>query len=159
MKQSITMNLKMAEIIFDIQNKTYLTGRSLSPGISPAHIANMQANSDEENESQVLRSITTAVSKLRNYMSEYLDEAEDTCNNECYKSGDNISLTLNMPANFNGAVVKVLAQAAHDYIVNKSIHDWFGITAKGETIDYDVKAVESLKVIEEALNKRVRPTR
>lgn len=51
MKKSINLELKMSELIYDIQNKTYLTGRSLSSGSNHSHVANMQANDDDENES------------------------------------------------------------------------------------------------------------
>ena len=69
MKQQITVQLKMSELIYDIQNKTYLTGRSVSDGSNLSHVANMQANDDDENAAQILRSITMAESKLRNRLS------------------------------------------------------------------------------------------
>lgn len=159
MKQSINLQLKMSELIFDIQNKTYLTGRSISNGTPTSHIANMQANDDEENESQILRSITNAAAVLRNRLAEYLNSEGTSCGNESLSVSDNISMSLDMPSNFNPGVSKTIGEAAHEFIVAMAIADWFAITAKGETSDYSKVAEKSLAVIEEALCKRVRPTR
>lgn len=159
MKQSINLQLKMSEIIYDIQNKTYLTGRSISNGMPTSHIANMQANDDDENAAQILRSITMAVALLRNRFAEYLDGDDITSNNDILKATDNISFALSMPSNFNGNVAQTIGEAAHQFIVAKAICDWFAITAKGETSDYNEVADQSLKVIEETLCKRSRPSR
>lgn len=159
MKQSINLQLKMSEIIYDIQNKTYLTGRSLSNGNVTSHIANMQANDDDENAAQILRSVTMAVSVLRNRLGEYLSSSETLSNNEILSESDDISFALYMPSNFNGNVTKTIGEVAHQFIVATAIADWFSITAKGETSDYSAIAEASLKVLEETLCKRSRPTR
>lgn len=159
MKKSIQLKLKMSELIYDIQNKTYLTGRSLSDGENHSHVANMQANDDDENEAQILRSITSAYSVLRNRLSEYLETDDVDTGNDSLKSSDSIVLTLMMPSNFNSSVTKTIGEAAHQFIVATSIADWFAITAKGETTDYSAVAASSLNILEEALCKRSRPVR
>ena len=159
MKQTVTISLSMSEIIFDIQNKTYLTGRSVSEAGNPAHIANMQANDDDENSAQILRSVTTAAARLRNRLSEYLEDGELTANNDSMTEKDSLSFALKMPSNFNPSVTKTLSQAAHQFVVSSAIADWFAITAKGETADYSITAEQSLKNLEEALCKRSRPSR
>lgn len=159
MKKTLTLTLKMSEIIYDVQNKTYLTGKALNNGENHSHIATMQANDDEENASQVLRSITMAVAMLRNRLSEYLDTGSSSSGNEMMEPDDNLELTLSMPSNFNNAVGRVVGEAAHQFIVSTAVADWFAITAKGETFDYTVSAVKALEVLEEALCKRSRPSR
>lgn len=159
MKQTVNVQIKLAEIIYDIQNKTYLTGRSLSDGSRPAHIAHMQANDDDENEAQILRSVTMANSLLRNRLSEYLHEELTASSNEALTLEDNIVYSLEMPGNFNASVSKAIGQAAHQFIVATAIADWFAITAKGETADYTSAASEALQVLEETLCRRSRPKR
>ena len=119
----------------------------------------MQANDDDENEAQVLRSITSAYSMLRNRLSEYMEETDSTSDNESLKSGDAIVIALKMPSNFNPAVAKTIGEAAHQFIVASAIADWFAITAKGETSDYTSTASLALNTLEEALCKRSRPSR
>ena len=159
MKKTINLELKMSELIFDIQNKTYLTGRSLSDGSNNYHVANMQANDDDENESQILRSITNAYAILRNRLAEYLDSDDNSSDNNSLKTTDTLMLMLAMPSNFNPASAKTIGEAAHQFIVSTSVADWFAITAKGETNDYSLVAEASLKTLEEALCKRSRPKR
>lgn len=159
MKKSITLELKMSELIYDIQNKTYLTGRALSGSSNHAHVANMQANDDDENEAQILRSITMAVSTLHNRLAEYLDISSTSSNNDSLTLSDSVTLMLQMPSNFNPSVTKSLGEAAHQFIVSSAIADWFAITAKDETADYTTAASSALLVLEEALCKRSRPKR
>ena len=159
MKSPVSLNLKMSELIYDVQNKTYLTGRSLNDGTNHTRIANMQANDDDENSAQILRSITMANSVLRNRLSEYIESSDVTTNNDSLSTDEDITFTLSMPSNFNGAVTKTLGEAAHQFIVATAIADWFAITAKGETYDYSGVAEESIRVIEDSLCKRSRPVR
>ena len=157
--KTISIDLDISEIIYDIQNKTYLTGRSVSDGSNPAHVAHIQANDDDENAAQILRSITMAYSVLRNKFGEYLEGGETTATNEILNTKTKLNLSLKMPSNFNSGVVATIGEAAHQFIVASSVADWFAITAKGETSDYTVVAEASIKVLEEALCKRVRPVR
>lgn len=159
MKQTLSLKLKMGEIIYDVQNKTYLTGKSLENGENHAHVANVQANDDDENAAQVLRSITMAAAVLRNRLSEFMGGSASSATNDIMKETDDVVFTLAMPSNFNTAVAQTLGEAAHQFIVATAIADWFAITAKGETTDYSVTAEASMKVIEEALCKRNRPIR
>ena len=159
MKQPVNLQIDMSEIIFDIQNKTYLTGRSASDDTNHAHIAHMQANDDDENAAQILRSVTLACMTLRNRLGEYLELDDLNSTNDSLTAGDNITLVLKMPSNFNTSVSKTIAQAAHQFIVASAIADWFAITAKGETADYTAVARASLELLEQTLCKRKRPQR
>ena len=157
--KSITLKLNLSEIIYDVQNKTYLTGRSCSDGSNHSHVAHIQANDDEENAAQILRSITMAWAVLRNRLAEFIEEGGTTASNESLTQSEEMLLQLNMPSNFNTGVTNALGEAAHQFIVATAISDWFAITAKGETSDYTGVAKESLAVLEEAVCKRVRPER
>lgn len=81
-KKSITMTLYVSELVFDIQNKTYLTGRSRQTGTNHEEVANMQANDDDENASQILRSIQNAFTTLKTKLAEWLDEDGTTATDE-----------------------------------------------------------------------------
>lgn len=81
-KKTITMTLFVSELVYDIQNKTYLTGRSRQTGTNHEEVANMQANDDDENASQILRSIQNAFGTLKTKLSEWLDEDGTSSTNE-----------------------------------------------------------------------------
>lgn len=158
-KKSIAITLYMSELIYDIQNKTYLTGRSRNSGTNHEEVANMQANDDDENANQIVRSIGNAFSNLKTKLSEYLEEAGTSSSNKLMSPTDNITVELLMPSNFNQGVNDTISSALHQYIVNLAISEWFTITNKADAADYVALATANLEEIREALNKRKRPIR
>lgn len=158
-KKTLTITEYMSELIYDIQNKTYLTGRSRQTGSNHEEVANMQANDDDENANQIFRSIGNAFAELKTKLSEYLVEDGTTSNNALINTESNITITLQMPSNYNQTTRDTISTAIHQYIVNSSIGDWFTITNKNDAADYVTLATANLEQIREAINKRVRPTR
>ncbi len=156
---SVTINLNLSEIIYDIQNKTYLTGKSRNDGTNHAHVAAMQANDDDENVNQILRSVSMAYSNLKNRLGEYLDLTVHSASNTLIRPETRLDLALTMPSNYNLSTVDTIAAAAHQYIVSVAIKDWFTITHKTDATEYAALAEASLSVISEAVNKRSRPQR
>lgn len=158
-KQTITITLYKSELIYDVQNKTYLTGRSRQTGGNHEEVANMQANNDDENANQILRSLGNAFATLKTKLSEYLEESGTTANDIQMDDTDNITIELKVPSNFNKATNDTVSAALHQYLVNTAIGDWFTITNKNDASDYITLAAANLEQIREAVNKRVRPTR
>lgn len=157
--KTIDIKLDLNEVIYDIQNKTYLTGKSRHDGENHEQVANMQANDDEENANQILRSVAMAFSNLKMKLGEYLDLNHTTANNVLMDSDSQLNMTLKMPSNFNNATVDTVAAAAHQYVVSMAVFDWFVITDKKDAEDYATLAGQSLKIISEAVSKRSRPQR
>lgn len=159
-KSTITVTLYMSELIYDVQNKTYLTGRSRDTGSNHEEVANMQANDDDENLNQVLRSIQNAYALIKTKLSEYIVSNQSTSNNELIDGEvEEIVLTLTVPTNFNHATTDSISSALHQYIVNMSVGDWFTITNKNDAADYVTLATANLEQVRESINKRVRPNR
>ena len=158
-KKAITITLYMSEIIYDVQNKTYLTGRSRQTGTNHEEVANMQANDDDENLNQILRSIGNAFANIKTKLSEYIEEKTTTGTNEMLSVDKDLTIGLNMPPNYNNASNDTISTALHQYLVNSAIGDWFTITNKNDASDYITLAAANLEQLREAVNKRMRPTR
>lgn len=158
-KKVIAITLYMSELIYDVQNKTYLTGRSRQTGTNHEEVANMQANDDDENANQIMRSIGNAFANLKTKLSEYINESDTSTNDKQLSSTDNLTLSLNMPPNYNNASNDTISTALHQYLVNSAIGDWFTITNKNDASDYITLAAANLEQLREAVNKRMRPTR
>jgi hypothetical protein len=158
-KKNIQVTLYMSELIYDVQNKTYLTGRSRSNGTNHEEVANMQANDDDENANQIVRSIGNAFANLKTKLSEYIVETGTSASNKLLTITSNLTLALVMPSNFNQATNDTIASALHQYLVNSAIGDWFTITDKNDASDYVTLAAANLDQIREAVNKRNRPQR
>ena len=157
MKKNLTITLYMSELIYDIQNKTYLKGRS-KVETDPAKVAYMQANDDDENMNQLLRSIGGAYGSLKSELSEYIVEKAISGDN-IQQENENIVIVLSMPSNFNEAAVSVISTGLHKYIVNTAIAEWYDMTNPDDTKTYAGMAVENMKEVRDGINKRLRPVR
>ncbi|MBR4040826.1 MAG: hypothetical protein IKJ09_00730 [Bacteroidaceae bacterium] len=158
-KKTLTVTLHMSELIYNVLNTTFLTGRSRNNGNNHEEAANMQANEDEENLNQIVRSIGNAFSTLKTKLSEYISSDGTSASNVLIDESANLSLTLLMPANYKQSTSESIASAAHQYLVNIAIGDWFTITNKDDAAYYMALAASNLQEIREAINKRVRPQR
>lgn len=155
----ITITLYKSELLYDVENKTYLTGQSRYDGSNHEQVAHMQANEDEENRNQILRSIGNAFGTMKTKLSEYMTSSQEEDSNLQIDDEGSFTITLLMPSNYNQATVEALTAALHQYIVNMTIYDWFTITNKQDAADYGTLAAANIEQAREAINKRVRPTR
>ncbi|MCC8114181.1 MAG: hypothetical protein LIP03_09360 [Bacteroidales bacterium] len=160
----MTITLQTKELVFDIQNKTYLTGRSREGEDASRFVAasNMQTSDDAENAYQVHRSLSNALATLRTAFAEYLSSESTTADNliESHIDGDTaVTIPLTMPANYNPATAETVGAAFHQYLVNEAIADWFTITNKTDAAEYKSLAQSALDTARRALYKRKRPTR
>ncbi len=153
------LNLSIAEIVYDIQNKTYLTGKSRADGSNHQQVAQMMANEDEENANQIMRSIHSALGEIRNALAEYTQSGDASVTNTWDDNLDNVLIRCELPSNYNPSTLTTVAGAIHQYVVARAVAEWFTITDKADAADYQTQARQSLSTIAEALSKRIRPTR
>jgi len=158
-KTILNVTLHMSELIYDVQNKTYLTGRSRKDGNNVEAVANMQADDDDENLNQVLRCIGDSYSDLKSRMSEYLTDSGTSVSNEQLSSSSDLTLSLLLPSNYNFAAKNAVSSSMHQYIVNNAVAKWFNITNKSDAAEYAAFAASNLSTLDAALNKRVRQVR
>lgn len=155
----LTVTIDIQELVYDIQNKTYLTGRSRSDGKNYRQVALMQANNDDENLNQIMRSIGNAIAKVKNELSEVLKGNAKEVNNALNLDTTSVSLMLYMPDNFNSAAGDSIVAAIHQFIVAYVTSEWFMITNKSDTDDYKRVAEANMELLREALCKRKKPSR
>lgn len=177
-RKNVTITLYMSELIYDFQNKTYLTGRSRRAAGTDAEAAsNMQSSDDDEDVNQALRSIQLAYTELQAEMSDSL-KAEIMSSSGSIGSGgviggisagatatnklldkSNIEVKLSLTSNFPIALRDALASNIHDYIINKAVAEWFNLTNPTESEVYYKLAQLSMQNLHELLNRRERPVR
>ena len=92
----------MSELIYDFQNKAFLTGRSRRAADMDAEAAsNIQASDDDEDKNQALRSIQNAYSQLLVELSEAIEKGSGTtASNKLISDTDNIIIKLSLPSNY-----------------------------------------------------------
>ncbi len=157
---SATISISVAEVVYDIQNKTYLTGKSRADGVNHRQVAQMQANDDEDNLNQVLRSLQTALGNLRQEFGEWIiSDGNAFSNQNLLPTTAKVTLNLSLPSNFNEAMLQSLTDSVHGYLVAFGISEWFVITNKADAQQYSAIAEDALKMVARALSQRLRPKR
>ena len=104
----MTVTQQVKELVYDIQNKAYLTGQAREAEGTKTYEAasNMQASDDDENSYQIRRSLANAFSSLKSLLGEYLQEDKSTSNNLINKEIDNdgeLTLAFELPSNYNNS--------------------------------------------------------
>ena len=162
-KKTIVVTLESKEIKFDVMNKSHLAGQARNAeGKDYRATAYMQASEDDEHAYQLLRSISNAFSHLKVELGEYLHEDGSTSNNRINKTvedGGKLTLSFLLPSNFNNSACDSLGGMLHEYIVDRTLSEWFVITDKQDAQDYANLATDALNQAKQALYKRERPTR
>lgn len=164
-KKQLTVTVEVKELMFDIMNKTFLTGqarRAEQKDQNYEAASNMQASEDDDNSYQLRRSIVNAFASLKSLLGEYLDENKTTTDNKIPETVDDdgqLTLAFKLPSNYNNASADSLGSGIHAYIVDVAVAEWFTITNKPDAQDYLNHSAVSLENVKRALYKRSRPTR
>lgn len=163
-KQTITVHVDVAQVLYDVRNKAYITGASrMASGAANYETGSkMQASEDNEEDDQLKRSLTTYFTGLKSKLGEYLDENTTTTNNliaEKIDMEDVLTLSFRLPTNYNNASVDALGAGIHAYCVDMVLADWFTITNPQDAKSYIEHAGMQLEDVRSALYKRSRPAR
>jgi hypothetical protein len=163
-RRTLTVTQQVRELVYDIQNKAYLTGQARESEGKKSYEAasNMQASDDTENSYQIRRSLANAFSSLKSLLGEYLSEDRTTSNNLIASEIDNdgvLTLAFELPSNFNNSSADALGNGVHAYLVDMALGDWFAITNKEDADTYIAHSAVSLENVKRALYKRSRPER
>lgn len=158
-RKILTVKLYVSELLYDVKNKTYVTGRSRSTGSNPEEVANMQANDDDESLNQLLRSFGSSFAMLKSRLGEYVDESGTSSDNIQLTDETELTLSLSMPSNYNEGTREAISASMHQYIVDRAVGEWLTMTDKADAKDYFDFAASDLANLRDAINKRVRPVR
>lgn len=158
-KKNIEVVISMPDVVYDIYNDSYLTGKSRVMDGRPDLIAAMQADEDDDDVGHIQRSVSSAWSKLKYALSEYLVDDGKTANSGLIDIKSDLTLTLAMPSNFNESARWAIADCVHRYLVHYALFEWFLVTNKNDAMEYGELAKGELVQLQAALSKRVRPQR
>ena len=163
-KQSLLITIQTKELKFAIMNKTHVTARSLqaSGKLNFEAAAHMQASEDNENSYELLRAISNAIAEVKVELGEYLNESVTSTDNlikEAVEDGDPIVLSFLLPSNYNSAAADSLGGGIHDFVVGRSIYEWYRQTVPEIADACKTDAEAALERSKKALYKRSRPAR
>ena len=156
---SIAITLFKAQLFYDIENITYTVGLNRNTGDNFEQVSNIQNNGEGGDRDMMLRSIETGFNEIKRNVNRFVSEATTASTNTFTSDIDSFVLTLAMPANFNQASVDSIKSAAHEYIVDHALIDWFTAVKPDEVKIYaEKKAAANLNLLS-ALYRKKAPTR
>ncbi len=163
-KKNLTVTIQTKELKFAIMNKSHVTARSLQAAgkLSYEAAAHMQASEDEENSYELIRAISNAIAETKVELGEYLDETVTETDNlvdEAVEKGDPVALEFLLPSNYNSAAADALGGGIHEFVVGRSIYEWYRQTCPEIADACKADAEAALDRTKKALYKRSRPER
>ena len=157
--KDVTITLKKDEILYDIENTTYLVGNSRSTGENFEQVSNMQNSGEGEDRNFVLRSIETAYAEVKRILSRYINEDMAAANNELMLATGDFVLSLNVVDVFNESATESLKGAAHEYIISSALMDWFANVKPDEMTIYQTRKQEASVNLLASLYRKKAPSR
>ena len=163
-KKVLKVNIQTKELKFAIMNKTHVTARSLqaSGKLNYEAAAHMQASDDLENSYELIRAISNAIAETKVELGEYLNEEVNETSNLIdakIEAGELVTLEFLLPSNYNSAAADALGGGIHEFIVGRSIYEWYRQTCPEIAEACKADAESSLDRAKKALYKRSRPER
>lgn len=156
---TITITLAKAQLFYDIENITYTVGINRNTGNNFEQVSNIQNNGEDGDRDMMLRSIETAFNEIKRNVNRFISESTTSSTNTFTSENDAFTLNLTMPGNFNQASVDSIKSAAHEYIVDHALIDWFTAVKPDEVKIYaEKKAAANLNMLS-ALYRKKAPTR
>lgn len=166
-KKNLTVTLKSDEMRFAIMNKTHVTARSLEANgkLGYEAAAALQANEDDENMYELARAITTAIADAKIELNEFLDketpieESDNLIDNLVEQTDGEVVISFSLPTNFDSSAADAVGKEIHDFIIGRSIYDWYRQTAPELAAACKADGDEALAQAKRSLYRRLRPTR
>jgi hypothetical protein len=163
-KKDLKVKIQTKELKFAIMNKTHVTARSLqaSGKLNYEAAAHMQASEDTENSYELIRAISNAIAETKVELGEYLNETVTETDNlidKAVEDGELITIDFLLPSNYNSAAADALGGGIHEFIVGRSIYEWYRQTCPEIAEACRVDADAALDRAKKALYKRSRPDR
>ncbi len=157
--KDITITLKKDELLYDVENTSYLVGNSRSTGDNFEQVSNIQNSGEGEDRNFILRSVENAFNEVKRNLSRYIDETKTASNNALMADTGDFVLTLKVVDVFNEASTDTLKSATHEFIVSSALMDWFANVKPDEMVIYQNRKVEANISMLSALYRKKAPAR
>lgn len=157
--KTITITLAKDEILYDIENTSYLVGSNRSNGDNFEQVSNIQNSGEGGDRNFILRSIENAFNEVKRNLSRFINETKISTNNDLMAAAGDFVLTLKVIDMFNEASTDTLKSAAHEFIVSSALMDWFSNVKPEEMGIYQNRKIEANRSMLSALFSKKAPAR
>lgn len=155
-KKDITITLDLDEIVYDIQNSTYLIARGKQ---DVRERADTQATDDDESLNHIRRRVGNAVARVKKLVSEWGVSGPVVADNTLPPGKGCVTLILPMPTNYNDGATQDLTSAMHQYVSDMATASWLNDVSPADSTRYYKLSDEHVVQIKDAILRRKRPSR
>lgn len=159
---TVTITLYRSEIDYDIGMITHVVAnRALAAGATFEQAYNYSNTDDFNGEANlVMRFEESAINELIAALGRYLPETIISSNNSLsIAEVESFDFPFVLPDTFNLSFVRPLRSAMHDYVVNRTLFEWFKNSKPDEAVNYRDLYEDALGKTVVYLNKRTKPVR
>ncbi|WP_321331873.1 hypothetical protein [uncultured Bacteroides sp.] len=155
----ITITLNREAILYDIGNIAYITGDLMHSDVKDQ--SGVQDVNNEGNIDKVTRILNKSFNELVYGLTAFTkkDYTEDIVLDDNFSVPGEYVLELSTSLTFSSTNAKAVMTAAHEYMVDMVLFEWFTITKKDEFELYKMKADEELLKMKRYLNSRTKAVR
>lgn len=157
--KTVKITLKKSELLYDIENTSYLVGNSRSTESNFEQVSNMQNSGEGEDRNFILRSLETAFAEIKRNLSRYIDETMNATDNTLMDATGDFVISLSVVDVFNEAATESLKAASHEYIISSALTDWFANVKPDEMAVYQNRKQEAAVNVLASLYRKKAPTR
>ena len=158
--KNINITLKSKELLYDISVTAYIVGDGM-PEEAALERYRVQSAVDEDNVRKVNMFVAKAWRDIITVLTAYMNGEETPATDVDDKLADReyYSVNLSVPEAHPDDAAETLARYVHDYIVNRSLSQWFLLTKKDEAEIYAVMANGDMQSVKRTITLRRHPDR
>lgn len=153
--KEVKVELSVSDLLAEVRRRAEYIGKSLQEAGKDA-TAYDRVRATEADDEQLVASVKNALSALKTHLQEWVKDTTSVVSEA--DTGATLTLTLGMPSNWDAHLSDAVAQEAREYAVLTALGDWLGITDKDDAGGVTQGAADHLALLNEAINKRIRPT-
>lgn len=158
--KTINITLKSKELLYDISVTAYIVGDGM-PEEAARERYRVQSAVDEDNVRKVNMFIAKAWRDVITALTAYVsgEEKQETAVDDKLQEREFYSVNLSVPQAHPDDAAETLARYVHDYIVNRSLAQWFLLTKKDEAEIYAAMANGDMQSVKRIITLRRHPDR
>lgn len=153
----VTVTLKRSELDYDVGMIAHvIMNRELARGATQEQGWNYANTDDGSGEVHLIsRFEENAINELISSFSKYLPDSITSSDNDLSVADvPSFDFPFNVPDNFMLSYVRPLRSAMHEYVVNKTLYDWFMRVKPDEAVLYKELYEEAMDKAKGYINKR-----
>ena len=164
MRKSLDIQISTNEVIFRVQNVSHIASQvaEATSRLDAVAAPMVQADDDENNEALICDAIQAAIGTLQTALHEYISSfsyGDVDSLVEAIRNRNVLTFRFALTDNFQTNAIDAVVSAMNDYIVNRTLVEWYTVADTSQASVYLEKANSNLVDLLKSIYRRKRPNR